>query len=245
MGHPSAPVFRYPGIPRAVPFLAAGGGTGAGDKRPPAPGADPGSGKSAGERTGPWSWCRVVGQIGSLYVVLETEDGFVVMDPHAAHERVLFEKFLADVIKGKVQTQGVLMPETIELNPKDAMCVRRSLELLRQMGFGISEFGQDAFIVDALPSYFAGLPAKPILAEVASTLELAGARGGKGRWKEESIAQAACKTAVKARDRLTLQEIEKLVVDLSMTDMPYTCPHGRPSLIFTSFRELNKKFGRE
>jgi DNA mismatch repair protein MutL len=193
----------------------------------------------------PWSWCRVVGQIGGLYVVLETEDGYVLMDPHAAHERVLFEKFMADVLNRRVHSQNLLMPETVALTPKDALRVRKNLPLLKEMGFGVSEFGGDTFVVDALPPYFSGLSAQSLLIEVSHTLEQAGARGGQGRWREEAIVQAACKTAVKARDTLKLEEIEKLVIDLAQTEMPYTCPHGRPTLIFTSFAELNRKFGRE
>ena len=193
----------------------------------------------------PWAWCRVLGQIGSLYVVLETEDGYVLMDPHAAHERVLFEKFMAAVIDGHVPTQSLLMPETVELGAKDALRVRKNLDRLKVMGFGISDFGGDSFVVDAVPATFKGLPAAPFLAGVSQALEQGGARGAKGRWQEAAIAEAACKAAVKARDRLSLEEIERLVVDLARTEMPYTCPHGRPTLIFTSFHELNRKFGRE
>ena len=75
-------------------------------------------------------------------------------------------------------------------------------------------------------------------------MERGGSRGGTERWSEEDVAQAACKAAVKARDRLTLHEIEQLVVDLAGAEMPYTCPHGRPTVIFMSFSELHKKFGR-
>jgi len=193
----------------------------------------------------PWTWCRVIGQIGGLYVVLETEDGFVLMDPHAAHERVLFERFMSDLLDGKVQSQSLLIPETVELRPGDGLRVRKNLAVFKEMGFGISEFGGDALVVDSVPAAFAGASAEALLVEASRFIEQAGARGGKGRWREESIAQAACKSAVKARERLTLEEIEKLVVDLAGCEMPYTCPHGRPTLIFTSFAELNKKFGRE
>jgi len=193
----------------------------------------------------PWSWCRVLGQIGSLYVLLETEDGYVIMDPHAAHERVLFERFMSDVLKGKVQVQNLLLPETVELMPGDSLRVRKNLDLFKKMGFGISEFGGDSFVVDALPSYFSTASAQTLLVEIAHSLEQAGARGGNEKLREEFIAQAACKAAVKLRDKLRLEEIEQLVVDLARTEMPYTCPHGRPTLIFTSFREINRKFGRE
>jgi len=193
----------------------------------------------------PWSWCRVLGQIGGLYVVLETEDGYVLMDPHAGHERVLFEKLLGDVERNAVPSQSLLLPQTVELPPRDAQRVRKNLEMFRKMGFGISEFGGDTFVVDALPSYLSGAAAATVLGEVASEFEKSGARAKETRWLEESIARAACRSAVKARDRLTLEEIEHLVVELAQTDMPYTCPHGRPTLIFTSFKELDKRFARE
>ena len=100
-------------------------------------------------------------------------------------------------------------------------------------------------MVDALPACFAGTAVKTLLLDVAHSLETAGSRGSQPeRLREEAIAQAACKAAVKARDRLTLPEIEKLVVDLASAEMPYTCPHGRPTLIFTSLQELQKRFGR-
>ena len=193
----------------------------------------------------PWSWCRVVGLVGGQFVVLETEDGYVVMDPRAAHERVLYEKLLADVAKGNISSQSMLIPETVELRPADAMRVRKHLDLLKAMGFGVSEFGGDAFVVDAMPSYFSNTSSTSLLVEVAAGLETAGARKGQGRWREEAVAKAACRAAVSRRDRLKLEEIEQLVLDLSRTAMPYTCPRGRPTLIFTSFKELCKKFGRE
>jgi DNA mismatch repair protein MutL len=183
--------------------------------------------------------------VGGLYVVLETEDGLVLMDPHAAHERVLYERYMADFLGGAVQTQGLLMPETVELEARDAVRVREQADLFRRMGFGVSEFGGGTFVVDALPACLGEVSARSLFVEIAHALEEAGARGGKGRYREESIARAACRSAVKARDVLALSEIEQLVVALARTEMPYTCPHGRPTLIFTSFQELARKFGRE
>jgi DNA mismatch repair protein MutL len=193
----------------------------------------------------PWTWCRVVGQINGLYVLLETEDGFVVMDPHAAHERVLFEKLLNAVEHGQVESQGLLVPETVELQLRDALYVRKNIELIKKLGVGVSEFGGDTFVVDALPRGMDGLGVKDMLIDVARHLETLGERGSHSRWREEAIAQAACKAAVKARDRLSLSEVEQLVIALASAEMPYTCPHGRPTLIYTSFRELDRKFGRE
>ncbi|OQA26030.1 MAG: DNA mismatch repair protein MutL [Verrucomicrobia bacterium ADurb.Bin345] len=234
---PSPRAFSYP----RLPMVPSGG----------APPAQDGAAKPESEvkdsrssRTAPWSWCRVLGQAGGLYVVLETEEGLVLMDPHAAHERVLYETYMREVLAQHVNSQGLLGAETVELVPEDAERVRENMELLRRMGFGVSEFGGDAFIVDAMPVCLGNAAPAVLLADVAGGLSEGGARGGTEHWAEESIAQAACKAAVKARDHLRLSEIEKLVVDLAGCEMPYTCPHGRPTVIFMSFSELHRKFGR-
>ncbi len=193
----------------------------------------------------PWKWCRVLGQAGGLYAVLETEEGVVLMDPQAAHERVLFEKFMHDLTAGKPSRQGLLTPEAIELMPEDADALRRHLPVLDEMGFGISDFGQDTFIVDALPVHLQNGSPIVILSGIGQALEKSGAASRATREAlRETVAQAACRTSVKAKDALSTAAIERLVEDLAKTEMPYTCPHGRPTLIFTSFTELNRKFGR-
>ena len=193
----------------------------------------------------PWTWCRVLGQVGGLYVVLETDEGLVLMDPHAAHERVLYERFMHEIINNDVKSQGLLVPEHVDLSPQDLKNVQHNFDLLRNMGFGISEFGGDSVLVDALPSCLGNPSAVSLLGQVAHRLEQVGKKGGVERFAEERIAQAACKAAVKANDFLKLKEIEQLVVDLAKADMPYTCPHGRPTIVFMSFHELDRKFGRE
>ena len=197
------------------------------------------------EASAPWTGCRILGQIGGLYVVMETEDGLVLMDPHAAHERILYERFMVQMTQGRIESQGLLVPETVDLPPRDALRVRRHLEMLKKMGFGIAEFGGDTFVVDALPLCFQSITSRDLLTDVAAILETAGERRSADHLLEEQVAQAACKAAVKAHSVLTREEIEDLVMQLAKTEMPYTCPHGRPTLIHTSFHELAKKFGRE
>ncbi len=241
---PQVHSFRYPGLNHKDQFRQPDRGRHQPDSEPAEIQPYSESSDQGHIHGSPWSWCRVLGQIGGLYVVMETEDGLVLMDPHASHERVLFEKFMHEALSGSVQSQTLLMPETVNLAAADAQQVRKNLNLLQQMGFGIAEFGEDTFVVDSLPSYFSATSPRRILLETASTLERAGKKGGAERWREEAIAQAACKAAVKARDRLSLSEIEQLVVDLAKAEMPYTCPHGRPTIILTSFKDLNRKFGR-
>ncbi len=235
---PPARAFTYPRIPLAPPADPGSG------RAAPGPDGGPSAPDAAGPGEGPWAWCRIVGQVGGLFVVLETEDGLVLMDPHAAHERVLYERFMRDVLAHSVRGQGLLMPETVALPPADARCVRENADLLREMGFGVSEFGGDTFIVDAVPAVLGALSMETVLREAARAAERGGRPGTTEHWSVEAVATAACKAAVKARDRLTLDEIERLVRDLAAADMPYTCPHGRPTLIHLSFSELYRKFGR-
>ena len=192
----------------------------------------------------PWAWCRILGQIGGLYVVMETDGGMVLMDPQAAHERVLYEGLIALTDTRAGISQGLLVPETVALPPLAAQRVRSGLEVLETMGFGLSEFGSDTFLVDALPSILGEVPAEPVLREIAEALET-GNRSATARGQDqEAIARAACQAAVSVRKSLQIAEIERLVTDLARTEMPYTSPHGRPTLIFQSFRELDRKFGR-
>ena len=122
--------------------------------------------------------------------------------------------------------------------------VRDHLNVLQELGFGVSDFGADTFIVDALPVYVQEGPAESILVEIAHELEGSGRNRGARELVQEQIARAACNTAVRVKDELSEQEIEQLVEDLSRTEMPYTSPRGRPTLIFTSFTELDRKFSR-
>lgn len=192
-----------------------------------------------------WSRARIMGQVGGLFVVMEADDGLILMDPHAAHERVLYEKFMREVEENNVKTQGLLSPETFDLQPADADVVRRNLVLLVEMGFGVSEFGGDTFMVDAMPVYLKKGRAQDLLADVAHELDAGGRRGGTQNWAKEKVAMAACKAAVKANDALSFGEIQQLVKDLARATMPYTCPHGRPTVIFMGYHELRRKFGRE
>lgn len=237
---PSGRVFRYPRLPWDP-----------GDSRGPQGGpceipARPSEAEeNSSSAAAPWSWCRILGQIGGLYVVLETQDGLVLMDPHAAHERVLYERMFRLLGEGAVPSQALLVPETVELMPAEASRIRENLDAFRDLGFGLAGFGGDTFVVDAVPAVLGSTSLRLLLAEAVSALQRAGLRGAKGRWREEAILRAACRAAVKARDRLSLEEIESLVADLSQTAMPYTCPHGRPTVILWSFRDLNRKFARD
>jgi len=187
---------------------------------------------------------RLVGVIGKLYVVLESDRGLVLMDQHAAHERILFEQMLNRLESGDVPSQRLLLPETVELSVRDAQFLREQLPSLIRLGVGLSEFGEQTFLLDALPPMVKAPDARRFVLELVDELKSAGQSVNLQRLGEQTIAKTVCRHAVKANDPLGDPELEILVNDLRHCAMPYTCPHGRPTLIEMSYRELEKKFGR-
>jgi len=187
---------------------------------------------------------RFVGVIGRLYVVLESDRGLVLMDQHAAHERVLFEQMLERLERGHAPSQRLLLPETVELSPRDAVFLREHLALLSRLGVGLSEFGERTFLLDGLPPYVHTTDARQFALELVDALKAAGRELNSMRLGEDMVAKTVCRHAVKAHDALVGVELERLVEDLRRCAMPYTCPHGRPTLIEFGYRELEKKFGR-
>lgn len=188
---------------------------------------------------------RLVGVIGKLYVVLESDRGLVLLDQHAAHERILFEQMLNRLEQNEfAPTQKLLLPETIELSPRDANFLREQLAPLTRLGVGLSEFGERTFLLDALPAFVKATDMRRFVLDLVDELKAAGREVNLARLGEHTIAKTVCRHAVKANDPLAGPELENLVEDLRRCAMPYTCPHGRPTLIEMNFRELEKKFGR-
>jgi DNA mismatch repair protein MutL len=188
---------------------------------------------------------RLVGVIGKLYAVLESDRGLVLLDQHAAHERILFEQMLNRLEQnGSAPSQKLLLPETIELPARDANFLREQLVALTRLGVGLSEFGERTFLLDALPPFVKSADARRFVLDLVDELKAAGREVNLARLGEHTIAKTVCRHAVKANDPLTGAELENLVEDLRRCAMPYTCPHGRPTLIEMNYRELEKKFGR-
>jgi DNA mismatch repair protein MutL len=188
---------------------------------------------------------RLVGVIGKLYAVLESDRGLVLLDQHAAHERILFEQMLNRLEQnGSAPSQKLLLPETIELPARDANFLREQLAALTRLGVGLSEFGERTFLLDALPPFVKTADARRFVLDLVDELKAAGREVNLARLGEHTIAKTVCRHAVKANDPLAGAELENLVEDLRRCAMPYTCPHGRPTLIEMNYRELEKKFGR-
>ena len=188
---------------------------------------------------------RLVGVVGKLYVLLESDRGLVLLDQHAAHERILFEQMLTRLEQNNLApSQKLLLPETIELPPRDAQFLREQLAALTRLGVGLSEFGERTFLLDALPPFVKVPDTRRFVFDLVDELRAAGREVNLARLGEHTVAKTVCRHAVKANDPLGGAELENLVEDLRRCAMPYTCPHGRPTLIEMNYRELEKKFGR-
>jgi DNA mismatch repair protein MutL len=188
---------------------------------------------------------RVVGVIARLYVVLESDRGLVLLDQHAAHERILFEQMLRRLEESsQAPSQRLLLPETIEVSPRDADFIRRHLGILNQLGVSLREFGERTFLLDALPPFIQARNPRRFTLDLVDALKAAGTGVNTLRLGEDMVAKTVCRHAVKANDPLLGPELVRLIDDLRACTMPYTCPHGRPTLIEMGWRELERRFGR-
>ena len=187
---------------------------------------------------------KIIGVAGKLYVILESEHGLVLMDQHAAHERVLYEQLLEQMERKQTASQKLLLPETVELTAPDTAFLSGQVETLSRLGVGISVFGERTFLLDALPPFTKVKDAKGFLLTLIDELKAMGSGVNSMRLGEDLVIKTVCRQAIKANDSLSDQELEGLLLDLRQCSMPYTCPHGRPTLIEMSYAELEKKFGR-
>lgn len=187
---------------------------------------------------------RLIGQIGSTYIVAEGPDGLYLIDQHAAHERVLFEKLMAQHGNRSIPAQSLLTPEVITLPPQSAKALLSQLEFLNHFGFEVEEFGTNTFQVRAMPVLFTG--ADPSTALRALVEDFEEDESPLQAEVEAKLAARVCKRmAVKGGQALTTEEQRALMTDLEACQSPRTCPHGRPTMIHLSVDMLEKQFGRK
>ncbi|MEN9733711.1 MAG: mismatch repair endonuclease MutL, partial [Verrucomicrobiota bacterium] len=188
---------------------------------------------------------RIVGVIGRLYVLLESDRGLVLMDQHAAHERILYEQMLARMESAaEAPSQRLLMPETVEMPVQDAHFTLEHLPVFRRLGVELREFGDRTFLLESVPPFVRTRNPRQFVLGLIDELRASGGGINTLRFGEDVVAKTVCRHAVKANDPLAGPELEQLLADLRRCTMPYTCPHGRPTLIEFSWRELERKFGR-
>ena len=186
---------------------------------------------------------RLIGQIGSTYIVAEGPDGLYLVDQHAAHERVLFEKLMAQHDRKSIPSQALLAPEVVTLPPQSAKALLPQLPFLNHFGFEVEEFGTNTFQVRAMPALFAG--GDPSFALRALVEDFEEDEAPLQSEVEAKLAARVCKRlAVKGGQTLTTEEQRALLNDLEACASPRTCPHGRPTMIHLSVDALERQFGR-
>jgi DNA mismatch repair protein MutL len=186
---------------------------------------------------------RLIGQIGSTYLVAEGPDGLYLIDQHAAHERVLFEKLMAQHENKSIPSQSLLTPEIVTLPPQSAKVLTEQLPFLNKFGFEVEEFGTNTFQVRAMPMIFAG--GSPAMALKALVEDFEEDESPLQAEVEARLAARVCKRlAVKGGQALTSEEQRSLLNDLENCQSPRTCPHGRPTMIHLTVDALERQFGR-
>jgi DNA mismatch repair protein MutL len=191
------------------------------------------------ERTGQTFW-----QIHDRYILCQTESGLLVVDQHVAHERVLYEQGLVRMNKGRIDSQQLMFPVTLQLNPAEHSLVEELLPGLRQLGFDIAMFGKNTIVVNGIPADVKSSDVENLVSEIValyaeyqndSPLEV----------RDNLLKSFACRAAVKAGDKLTNDEMKELLHQLMEAKMPYVCPHGRPIVLRIPVDELDRRFGRK
>ena len=187
---------------------------------------------------------RLIGQIGATYLVAEGPDGLYLIDQHAAHERILFEKLMAQHDQKRIPSQSLLTPAAVTLSPSSSDLLTSQLAILSHFGFEVEEFGPNTYQVRAMPALFVGSDPAAALRAVVEDFEED--EIPLQNEVEKKLAARVCKRmAVKAGQTLSPEEQRALLTDLENCDSPRTCPHGRPTMIHLSVETLERQFGRK
>ncbi len=186
---------------------------------------------------------RIIGQLFDTYWLVEYDNKFYIIDQHAAHEKVLYERFLKAFAKKEILSQMISPPSLISLNLQESNLLKANLEIFREFGFEISEFGGKEYSIHAVPANIYGVSVQELFIQILDSLEQEHVSKTPDILAER-IATAACKAAVKGNNRLSVKEADALIDELLNLENPYNCPHGRPTIISMTKYELEKKFKR-
>ncbi len=185
----------------------------------------------------------IIGQYNKTYILGEYDGTLYMIDQHAAHEKILFEKYLKQIAEGNIIIQPLFVPIIIDLSPDDYSYYEENALAFKEAGFVLEEFGGTSFALKEIPYFLGKLDAKTLFLEILDNLKNLGS-GKTSEVKHNAIAAKACKAAVKGNDYLNEKEMISLVDELRYIDNPFHCPHGRPVIIKFSSTEIEKKFKR-
>jgi len=189
---------------------------------------------------------KVLGQVHGTFILAETEEGYVIIDQHAAHEKVQYEELRKNLESANPVSQRLLIEEMIDLSPRHFAIYEETSEFLTKVGFDIELFGERTLVIRSYPHAFAKENPKQVLQSFFDEKETGQAGVRLENYRADLAAMLACKTqSVKAHDALTLEEMKVLLDRLAACDEPFHCPHGRPSMLKYSFSELERQFKRK
>jgi DNA mismatch repair protein MutL len=183
-------------------------------------------------------------QVHDSFIIAQSREGMAIVDQHAAHERVLFERLQDQFISGQVPVQDLLVPDQVELGPAQSTMLAEYLPELSKLGFMVEDFGNGTFVIKAVPALMVGADYRQLLLDILDEVNVHGKSGKMVEMRDEMLSVMACHPAIKVHRHLERQEMEKLLADLFKCRMPHTCPHGRPTIIRFSLVDVMKMFKR-
>ena len=186
---------------------------------------------------------KFIGIAFSTYIILEIEDELYILDQHAAHERIMYEKVKANYYNGNKDCQMMLLPDVINLTNKEICILRENMDIFEKAGFKVEEFGDRTVKLVGVPSMCMDMDTKSLFLDILDEIDTV-ARTERQEVEEKFIATVACKSAVKANMNLELQEVIALLDKLMELPNPFTCPHGRPTAIKMTKNDIERKFSR-
>ena len=186
---------------------------------------------------------RIIGQLFDTYWLIEFEDRFYMMDQHAAHEKVLYERMMKKIKEHHIDTQMIMPPIILTLNMNEEEVLKRNMPVFTKMGYEIEEFGGNEYKVTGIPAGFPKLDYRQMLMDLIDGLMREG-RMSDMDILTEKVASMSCKAAIKGNNKISYEEAKELMKELMKADNPYNCPHGRPTLIVMSKYDIEKKFKR-
>jgi len=186
---------------------------------------------------------RIIGQLFDTYWLIEFEDRFYMMDQHAAHEKVLYERMMKKIKEHHIDTQMIMPPIILTLNMNEEEVLKRNMPVFTKMGYEIEEFGGNEYKVTGIPAGFPKLDYRQMLMDLIDGLMREG-RMSDMDILTEKVASMSCKAAIKGNNKISYEEAKELMNELMKADNPYNCPHGRPTLIVMSKYDIEKKFKR-
>ncbi|GAX91785.1 DNA mismatch repair endonuclease MutL [Effusibacillus lacus] len=187
---------------------------------------------------------RPIAQALGMYVIAESEEGLFIIDQHAAHEKVLFEKFSKRLQEKKIRPLPLLVPLTLELSPSEGQKLEKQLQMLAEYHMEVEQFGGGSFLVRSVPDIWSGLDIQRLASEFMDEFLAEGSLKDPRSLIEDKLITKACKSAIKANQWLSMPEMTALCDQLSELENPFTCPHGRPIIIHMTTYDLEKQFKR-